>query len=210
MKFSNPLSAAQGQPFGKIDRRRYQRVKLNILGRYMLEDRREFPCQAINMSPGGVALIAPAVGSLNERVVTYLDYIGRVEGRLTRVIDGGFAMTVEATPRKREKLAAQLTWLANRHVLNLAEDRRHERYTPMNPFSEVILPNGGRLRCRIIDVSLSGAALALIERPPIGTPVTLGTVRARVVRHFDEGVAVEFTIVHTPESISEHFDHRPT
>ncbi|MFZ0374829.1 MAG: PilZ domain-containing protein, partial [Xanthobacteraceae bacterium] len=35
------------------DRRRHQRVKVNLLGRYMLPDRREFPCQVINMSPGG-------------------------------------------------------------------------------------------------------------------------------------------------------------
>ena len=35
------------------DNRRYQRVKVDLLGRYMLEDRREFPCQVIDMSPGG-------------------------------------------------------------------------------------------------------------------------------------------------------------
>jgi hypothetical protein len=206
MTFSKNLGAARLQPFGKQDRRRHQRVKLNILGRYMLEDRREYPCQVINMSPGGVALIAPALGSLNERIVIYLDYIGRVEGRFIRPIDGGFAMTVEATPRKREKLAAQLTWLANRHVLNLPEDRRHERFTPMKPFQEVTMPDGRKLRCRIIDVSLSGAAIAIIEKPSIGTPLLLGAVRAQVVRHFEDGVAVEFTTLHTPESISNHFD----
>ena len=37
------------------ERRRHQRVKVNLLGRYMLADRREFPCQVINMSPGGMA-----------------------------------------------------------------------------------------------------------------------------------------------------------
>lgn len=202
----NKTGAARSLPFGKQDRRRHQRVKLNILGRYMLEDRHEYPCQVINMSPGGVALIAPALGSANERVVTYLDYIGRVEGRFVRPIDGGFAMTVEATPRKREKLAAQLTWLANRHVLNLAEDRRHERFTPMKPFQELTLPDGRKLRIRLIDVSLSGAAMALIERPAIGTPVLVGPVRAQVVRHFEDGIAVEFTTIHTPESLSSHFD----
>jgi hypothetical protein len=42
-----------------------------------------------------------------------------VEGRITRIIDNGFAMTVGATARKRDKLAAQLTWLANRDdILN--------------------------------------------------------------------------------------------
>ena len=32
-----------------------------------------------------------------------------------------------ATKRKQDKLANQLTWLANRQILNLPEDRRHDR-----------------------------------------------------------------------------------
>ena len=40
------------------ERRRFQRVKVHLLGRYMLADRREFPCQVINMSPGGLAMLA--------------------------------------------------------------------------------------------------------------------------------------------------------
>ena len=43
------------------DRRRHQRVKVNLLGRYMLSDRQEYPCQVVNMSPGGMALIAPTI-----------------------------------------------------------------------------------------------------------------------------------------------------
>ena len=30
------------------DRRRHQRVKVNLLGRYMLSDRQEYPCQVVN------------------------------------------------------------------------------------------------------------------------------------------------------------------
>ena len=44
------------------ERRRFQRVRVNLLGRYMLSDRREFPCQVINMSPGGMAVLAPVSG----------------------------------------------------------------------------------------------------------------------------------------------------
>ena len=40
------------------ERRRFQRVRVDLLGRYMLADRREFPCQVVNMSPGGMAVIA--------------------------------------------------------------------------------------------------------------------------------------------------------
>jgi PilZ domain len=119
------------------ERRRFQRVRVHLLGRYMLPDRREFPCQIINMSPGGLALLAPGIGNVGDRVIAYLDHIGRVEGKITRIIDNGFAMTVGATARKRDKLAAQLTWLANRDILNLPEDRRHDRIIPRNPMAEI-------------------------------------------------------------------------
>ena len=79
------------------ERRRFQRVKVHLLGRYMLPDRREFPCQIINMSPGGLELLAPGIGNVGDRVIAYLDHIGRVEGRITRIIDNGFAMTIGAT-----------------------------------------------------------------------------------------------------------------
>jgi hypothetical protein len=175
------------------DRRRHQRVKVNLLGRYMLADRREFPCQVVNMSPGGMALIAPVGGVAGERVIAYVDHLGRLEGQIARLFQNGFAMTISATARKRDKLAAQLTWLANRHILSLPEDRRHGRIVPRNPVGRLILPNGVNLTCRIIDVSQSGAGIASRERPPIGTLVTLGKVQGRVVRHLEDGFAIEFT-----------------
>src|SRR3954468_10456467 len=145
------------------ERRRFQRVRVNLLGRYMLADRREFPCQVVDMSPGGMALIAPVTGNAGERVIAYVDHIGRLEGVLMRLFDNGFAMTVAATPRKRDKLAAQLTWLANRHVLGLPEDRRHGRIVPRDPVTQLVLPNGTTMKCRLIDMSLSGAAVATDE-----------------------------------------------
>ncbi len=124
-----PQSKAAILPLAQ-ERRRHQRVRVNLLGRYMLADRREFACQVTNMSPGGMAVLAPVSGKVGERVIAYVDHIGRLEGVIARQFENGFAMTVAATIRKRDKLAAQLTWLANRHILNLPEDRRHGRFTP--------------------------------------------------------------------------------
>ncbi|MDB5540595.1 MAG: Pilus assembly protein PilZ [Devosia sp.] len=171
---------------------RFQRVKVSLLGRYMLTDRREFPCQVLEMSPGDALVIAPVAGIAGERVIAYIDHLGRIEGDITDVIEGGFHMDIVATPRKRDKMAAQLTWLANRDVLGLPEDRRHERVVPDNRHSTVVLDDGRRYNCKIIDISLSGAAIELAVRPAMGTPVTLGRMRARVIRHFQDGVAVEF------------------
>src|SRR6202000_2424805 len=121
------------------ERRRFQRVKVHLLGRYMLPDRRGVSCQILNIAPGGRALLAPGIGNVGDRVIAYLDHIGRVEGKITRIIDNGFAMTIGATARKRDKLAAQLTWLANRDILNLPEDRRHDRIVPRNPIAPMTL-----------------------------------------------------------------------
>ena len=185
------------------ERRRFQRVKVHLLGRYMLPDRREFPCQVINMSPGGLALLAPGIGNVGDRVVAYLDHIGRVEGKITRIIDNGFAMTVGATPRKRDKLAAQLTWLANRDILNLPEDSRQDRIVPRNPIAVLTLEDGTKMTCRIIDLSLSGAAIAAENRPPLKSTVLLGRVQGRVVRNIEDGFALEFLHSQPIETLEE-------
>lgn len=175
------------------DRRRHQRVEVSLVGRYMLADRREYPCQTIDMSPGGIALAAPIRAEIGERVVVYLDNIGRIEGRVVRHLDEGFAMELSAPLSKREKLAEILTWLANRAALGMPEDRRHERIVPRNRRSVLKLPNGQDYPVRIVDVSLSGVALQAAVRPDLGTVVTVGHTAGRVVRHLPEGVALEFT-----------------
>jgi hypothetical protein len=186
------------------DRRRHQRVRVNLLGRYMLADRREFPCQVVNISPGGMALIAPVGGNPGDRVIAYVDHLGRLEGKIARIFQNGFAMTISATARKRDKLAAQLTWLANRHILGLPEDRRHGRIVPRNPVGRLIMPNGVNLTCRILDVSESGAGIATDQRPAIGSLVTLGKVPGRVVRHLEDGFAIEFTRLQHPDFLEDN------
>lgn len=193
---------------GRTERRRFQRVRVKIYGRYMLEDRSEYPCHVIDMSPGDVALRADRPGALGEKVIAYLDHIGRVEGVVTRIIDGGFAMQLIASERKRDKLAAQLTWLANRHELDLPEDRRHERVSPRNPMTTLELADGSQYKCRIIDLSLSGAAIEVDVKPELGQPVLLGTMRGRVVRHFQEGIAIEFAVVQREEVLVAEFSGR--
>jgi hypothetical protein len=188
------------------ERRRHQRVKVSLLGRYMLGDRQEYPCQVVNMSPGGMLLIAPVIGLPGERVIAYIDHLGRLEGHTARTVDNGFAMTISATVRKRDKLAAQLTWLANREILNLPEDRRHGRFVPRNPVARLVLPNSTNAMVRVIDLSASGVAISIAEdlRPPVGAAVTIGKTQGRVVRHIENGFAVEFARLQHPDSVESN------
>jgi hypothetical protein len=154
------------------ENRRYQRVKVDLLGRYMLEDRREFPCQVINMSPGGLALIAPACGRLGERVVAYVDHIGRLEGLIARLFPSGFSMTIAASQRKRDKLAAQLTWLANRHILDTPEDRRHQRSANRDQTVTLALADGSDEQC--LPIRLRHTPATCRVRPVAGIELGIG------------------------------------
>ncbi len=97
-----------------------------------------------------------------------------------------------------------MTWLANRDVLNLPEDRRHERFTPKNPITQIVLPDGRSYKSRIIDVSLSGASLKTEVKPEIGMAIGIGKMRARVVRHTEDGIAVEFANIQNRDLLEKH------
>ena len=177
-----------------LERRRHARVKLALLGRYMLEDRREFPCQTIDVSVGGLSVTAPVRGAVGERVVAYFDAMGRIEGHIVRHLEFGFAMTANMPAMKREKLVNQLTWLANRKVLGLPEDRRHERIVPNEVSTTIRLPDGTLIPAKIVDISVSGAAVTSTAQAPMGTMLHIGRRPARVVRCFDHGMALEFAL----------------
>jgi hypothetical protein len=197
------LAAHETLPYSELERRRYQRVKLNLLGRCMFTDLRECPCQLTEISPGDAVFVSPFCGEPGERVIAYIDSLGRLEGQIAERIESGFLMSISASQRKRDKLADTLTWLANRHVLNLAEDRRHLRRVPKRSEAVLAFPDGSSEGCRVIDMSLSGAAIATKLRPALGSPVRLGRLGARVVRHFEDGIGIEFMRIMSDVAIEQ-------
>jgi hypothetical protein len=200
------MAAAQPQLnylYDAREHRRFQRVPVALFGRYMLESRREFPCQTIEMSPGDMTLFAPVKAQIGEKVVVYLDEIGRFAGVATRLTDAGFALTMNLPPMKREKLADQLTWYANRHAFNLPEDRRHERIIPLMQRTLLRLSDGQEIIAKIKDISLSGVGVDTDVRPQLGSKVIVGATKAVVVRHFEGGIGAEFEIPFNPGDIDE-------
>ena len=134
----------------------------------MRSDRKEFDCELIDASPNGIAFSSDAGVQLGERIVAYLNQIGRVEGRVARIFPSGFAIQMNVPPAKRDKLTAQFTWLANRQSLGLPQDRRHERIAPRDRYTILRLPNGRAYTATLIDISMSGAALNVDCEAPIG------------------------------------------
>ncbi|WP_296100485.1 PilZ domain-containing protein [uncultured Agrobacterium sp.] len=178
-------------------------VSVGLPGRLMLPNEEEYDCTATEMTAGSARLTCFARPSRNDRIIIYLQHIGRVEGKVTQLTPDGFCIAIAATERKREKLAAQLAWIAKRQSLGLPEDRRHDRLTPRHPNASLLLNDGNTVSCRIIDLSLSGAAIEIENRPAIGTTVRLGTMGGRIVRHFMEGVAIEFDSIQSRDALIE-------
>ena len=114
-------------------------------------------------------MLAPVTCEPGERIVAYLDNLGRIEGIVVRSFEGGFAVRILASLYKRERIANLLTWLVNQKAWGLAKNGKHERVVPRINASKLILPNGAVHNCRVIDVSLSGASVACTVKPPVGT-----------------------------------------
>jgi hypothetical protein len=196
-----------GQPPIEPDRPLHVRFEITRLGRFMRADKQEFPCRIHNISIGDAAFHAPVAVELGERIVAYLDHIGGIEGVVTRVLDTGFALKIAATQHKREKLAAQITWLINRSELDGIEARRsgHERIASGNQSTVLRLPDDSEIQVKLQDVSISGASVLTDQRPPIGCEVILGKLRALVVRHHAEGLGVQFLDIQNPDALRRYF-----
>jgi hypothetical protein len=187
------------------DRRRHKRISVTLLGRFMRESKQEHACKLIDISAGGAAVTSPVAVTIGERIVAYFDHVGGIEGEVVREFEGGFAFKIHATSHKREKLAAQLTWLANRGELDDEASRRHDRIAPNVGESTLHLAEGIALTCRVLDISISGASIATPARPDIGTEVVLGKLRARVVRHHPQGFGVQFIDIQNPTALRRYF-----
>jgi hypothetical protein len=187
------------------DRRRHKRYPAPLLGRFMRANKQEFPCRLHDISVGGAAIMSPVEVELGERIVAYLDEIGGIEGEVVRTFEGGFALSLKASQHKREKLAAQITWLVNKDQFGGAFGRRHQRLAVVNKTSTLKLSDGSSVDCRVLDVSLSGASIGTEARPAIGDEVMFGKLRCKVMRYHDRGIGVQFLDIPDPEALRRYF-----
>ena len=203
-KAASPVSD-DAQPRAGSDRRRHERITLPLLGRFMRASKHEYPCKVNDISVGGVSVMSPVIVPEGERIIAYFDHLGGLEGTVSRTFEGGFALTFNITSHKREKLAAQLTWLLNKDAVEGADQRRHERFVITQKTSTLELLPGVVTDCTLIDVSLSGASIETPSRPPIGSEVTVGRLRSMVMRHHERGIGVQFIDIQEPEALRKHF-----
>lgn len=183
-----------------VERRRDIRIIVSMPGSCVLLDRRNslgdrqtYPCRAVNLSPHALALTSTSVtGRLGERVVATIDQLGTFDGSVIRLLKGGFVMTIDASEEDRDRLAAKIEWVEQHKNFDVTDKRSDTRFVPANPHSLIVFADGRAERCVILDLSVSGAALATATVPPLGAPLALSTIVGRVVRQFKGGFAMRF------------------
>jgi hypothetical protein len=171
-----------------------------ITARYNIADRRDlqtgsrlfFACRVEHITPMEMMISVPVTGDIGEPVLVQVDRLGDLRGVIARRTRVGFVMSISATQPERAKLKAKIDWFQKSRVRQVVDKRTHDRLTPSNPHSTLIFGNGSTLRCFVIDMSSSGAAISANVTPDTGTPLALGTVVGRVVRHLPNGFAIRF------------------
>jgi hypothetical protein len=182
-----------------VEQRHEPRIMLSLPAQYTLAnrydingDRRRFACRMVNISSRAMTLVAPVSGALGERVFTHSDEFGRLSGTIIRVLDRGFVSSITVADKERERLAARIEGYEKIKNHDLTDRRLHKRVSPIDPRSILFFGDDSRLDCFVIDISTSGVAVSAEITPQIGTPLAVGSLVGRVVRHFDTGFAVEF------------------
>ena len=178
------------------ERRQHPRVAFEAKGRFLAPDGSEHPCSVRDMSLGGIAIRSDVPLELGAQIIVYFDEYGRFEGPVVRIFDGGFAIETSVAGPRRERLRQRLEALARGETVEISARRAFARYAPgeagLEETAVLNLGDGQTIPCRIIDMSLGGAQVAVENRPPIGTEVSIGRMSGRVVRHTEEGVGIQF------------------
>jgi hypothetical protein len=167
----------------------------NINGRYTLTGDggvRCFACRAQSISPQSVALDAPVPGSIGEAVNIHFQDFGILQGNIARMLEFGFVADLLATDEEQLRIAAKIRWLRKRTSTAVPDQRQHRRMLPRSPRSSLLLADGRRLDCFIIDMSVSGVAVSADHTPRLGQVLAVGRAVGRVVRFLETGFAVHF------------------
>lgn len=180
-------------------------VPVAIRGRMLCASNVECDCLFSAMTNDRAIASVDIHLSPGERVVAYLEKFGRVEGVVEKRIGDEYLIDLKISKRSQEKFSQQLDRISKPIELRGPEDRLHKRLTPRRPDCELTLDDGRQYGCQLIDISRSGAAVEINFRPAFGTALTLGKMRGRVVRHFQEGFAIEFLAIQPKEALKPFF-----
>jgi hypothetical protein len=93
---------------GKNENRRvHERRKIVLPGWFKAADDIVHPCIVLDVSLNGAAIMARERGSIGDLVVIFADPLGRLEGRIVRLFEGGFGVALTGNSHAAEAYARE-------------------------------------------------------------------------------------------------------
>ncbi len=181
-----------------------EKFHITTKGRYCLHGEADIQCLADVSATDVIELRRIAEGPLpmaEARITCFLDNVGMVDGVVLHARLGGFIFQIVASPERRSRIEARLSWLRSAGERN--DQRQSTRIVPVHREVRVQLRADRVSNAMVADLSMTGAALVLDERPDVGATVTVGKRYATVVRHTPEGVGVAFRMPFGPLTFNE-------
>jgi hypothetical protein len=187
-----PMVASVLGDFMELDhdeRRSWRRYSVPVKGRLFSVFCGALDCEVLDLSPGGARIQmtdAPPEGP----VVLYIDRIGRIEAELFGRTGEEVRLRFVCSEARRHDISQTLGQMIQNGVARMTRLRRQNRISLSN--FHFVRACGTLVSCDALDISLRGMSLRTETRPPVGEFIMVGQSHLRVVRHHDQGIAVEF------------------
>ena len=178
------------------DRREFRRLETAIEARFLINNDEAGRGVVRDISANGLAIKSETTADIADHVIAHLAGGMRLEGRVARKWDGGFSIALAISISRREKLKQKIDGLFNEDEppTELWIERRVNDRKAVGDVEGVCKADNRVLRCQIVDMSLSGAAIKTDSELALGAVVTIGQTVGRVVRNDGDIYGIEFDI----------------
>lgn len=174
------------------DRRTFRRVKLAIRGKFLIPPQADDQdCVVMDISLGGARVECADAPPVGTKVELKFDGFNQVAGVVVRSTDDGMGISFDCAIDTREQIAEKILLYLGGGRRSETRTRRHERLQ-VPQTRQFTRPDGTLVDFNVYDLSLRGASLLTEIRPPVGELLGFGKSCGRVVRHLEQGIAVEF------------------
>lgn len=202
---SSAMASGPHESQPSSERRRYQRVEVSVPGRFMTPDGSEHACYVLNFSFSGIAFSTDAQIAKGDDVIVYIDNLGRFEGPVVRLFNGGFAIQTEINGPRKARVAERVELHSkNASAANTLDRPTAEASINDASGSRIVLEDGRSAECKVVDMSLTGAHIVTDLHVPNGARVTVGRMSGYVVCRTSNGIAIAFDDVPERPNAAAH------
>lgn len=181
------------------EKRRYRRMPIELSGRLQDASGGEHDCRTLNLSPGDARIATSARMLVGDKVIIYLNGLGRIEADVRRSIPElcAYGVRFNLTRHKLERHVDIIMGLLYPWARD-ADSRRFPREAGSGAI-DVVLRDGRTITGQVVDMSLVGISVLTPEKPPlVGESVSVGGRMGRVARYFEGGFAIDLRPLATP------------